>query len=123
MVEDLRRGMRRESDLAWKDANAYHAAIHGPRGQDRTKGHAEEGDMGHIVLGDMITEHHFPSPPEKSLFRKALPYIATAALSAAGVWFLAPNDTDDPVIQEPGPTQPDIPPSDVDTELGVRVGK
>lgn len=122
MAEDLRRGMRRESDLAWKDANAYHAAIHGPRGKDRTKGYAEDGDMGHIVLGDMITEHHFPSP-EKSLLRKAIPFIATAALTAAGVWFLAPSDDDKPIIQEPEPTQPDVPPNDVDTELGVRVGR
>jgi len=56
--ESIRRGLKAEDDLMQADAAAYHDTLHAGRGDKGDQG----GEMGHIVLGDMISNY-----PEKKM--------------------------------------------------------
>lgn len=58
--KSIRRTMKREDDLANRDARAYHELLHGDRGGDSSGKSKGDEEMGHMVLGDMITHNHFP---------------------------------------------------------------
>ena len=64
--ESIRRGLKAEDDLMQADAAAYHDALHAGRSDKGDQG----GDMGHIVLGDMVT--NYPEKKTGGIVRAAI---------------------------------------------------
>ena len=56
--ESIRRGLKAEDEMMQADAEAYHGKLHADRVDSGNQG----GDVGHIVLGDMV-----PNYPEKKM--------------------------------------------------------
>jgi hypothetical protein len=71
-LESIRRGLKTEDDIARRDGLAYHNLLHG--GQSSPP--SEDDEMGHIVLGDMVT-NVLPPTPSKGM--GALAKVAIAA--------------------------------------------
>lgn len=128
-MESIRRGLANEDALAKRDAEAYHQVLHGDRAG--TPSGAEDDEMGHMVLGDMVEHHHHPAPQpdsKPSLVQRLAPLALTAGLGLAGGSILAPlaldQLRDDPLpvtVTTPAEPQPVSPPEDVDTNLGIEL--
>lgn len=78
-IESIRRSLKREDDLADLDARANHAVLHGSRTSET--GTPQGDDMGHLVLGDMRTEHHYHQPPDPP--KNGIGTVGKLALAAA----------------------------------------
>jgi hypothetical protein len=89
-MESIRRGLAFEDDLARRDAEAYHKALHG----ERAGTPSEMETMGDIILGDRVEPHYHvtPPPPASSGFGKALigaGLLATGIGAPLGAYFVA----------------------------------
>ena len=83
--ESIRRGMKAEDEDADRDSAANHEVIYGghaflPHDPDKDEDD-ENHPMGHMVLGDMKTEHHYHSAAKKKVSRLAKVAIAAGLLS------------------------------------------
>ena len=86
-LESLRRSMKNEDEILKRTQQAYHEALHGSRGEIE-----EADDMGHFVLGDMITNHESKKKNNSGLLKAGL--LTAAVASSGGLGFAIPSILD-----------------------------
>jgi hypothetical protein len=106
--ESVRRTMKMEDELVQRDALAHHELLHGDRGSGSLK---DNDEMGHMILGDMKTEHHYHGTSKKA--GEGLGTLAKLAVGAGligsgagaglgGVMLIDALRNDPPPIVQPG---------------------
>ena len=117
-IESIRRGMKAEDDHAQQDALAYHILLHDKQSRLDPADDKDDG-MGHIVLGDMKTEHVYPQSKGLGTLAKlaiGAGLIGTGAGVGAGIPLVL-----DALKPQPGETRTIEKVIDRDWKLGTPV--